>query len=144
MHCVNGQCKPLIPGSTQSSQLCDLQREFIRLQLIDSIFANFSGRQFWWKRYVTLRPRGAAPSPDIGSRAHSSASSALRAGAALFTATDRREPHPACPALAIAKGGIHLLLAVRVRLVIGQHHVRVVIQQVADQVAELLSVAARE
>ena len=54
MHCVNGQCKPLIPGSTQSSQLCDLQREFIRLQLIDSTFANSSGRQFWWKRYVTL------------------------------------------------------------------------------------------
>src|ERR1035441_3736037 len=54
MHCVNGHCKPLIPGSTQSSQLCDLRREFIRLQLIDSTFANSSGRQFWWKRYVTL------------------------------------------------------------------------------------------
>src|ERR1017187_9521080 len=54
MQCVNGHCKPLIPGSTQSSQLCDLQREFIRLQLIDSTFANSSGRQFWWKRYVTL------------------------------------------------------------------------------------------
>jgi hypothetical protein len=56
MHCVNGRCKPLIPGSTQSSQLCDLRREFIRLQLIDSTFANSSGRQFWWKRYVTLKP----------------------------------------------------------------------------------------
>jgi hypothetical protein len=56
MHCVNGHCKPLIPGSTQSSQLCDLRREFIRLQLIDSTFANSSGRQFWWKRYVTLVP----------------------------------------------------------------------------------------
>jgi hypothetical protein len=41
----------------QSSQLCDLRREFIRLQLIDSTFANSSGRQFWWKRYVTLSPR---------------------------------------------------------------------------------------
>src|ERR1035438_8667157 len=51
-----GHCKPLIPGSTQSSQLCDLRREFIRLQLIDSTFANSSGRQFWWKRYVTLVP----------------------------------------------------------------------------------------
>jgi hypothetical protein len=58
MHCVNGHCKPLIPGSTQSSQLCDLRREFIRLQLIDSTFANSSGRQFWWKRYVTLKVRG--------------------------------------------------------------------------------------
>src|ERR1039458_9460936 len=56
MHCINGRCKPLIPGSTQSSQLCDLRREFIRLQLIDSTFANSSGRQFWWQRYVTLKP----------------------------------------------------------------------------------------
>src|SRR5450755_4551037 len=56
MQCVNGHCKPLIPGSTQSSLFCDLQREFIRLQLIDSTFANSSGRQFWWKRYVTLKP----------------------------------------------------------------------------------------
>jgi hypothetical protein len=60
MHCVNGRCKPLIPGSTQSSQLCDLRREFIRLQLIDSTFANSSGRQFWWKRYVTLAYETAA------------------------------------------------------------------------------------
>src|ERR1017187_7183741 len=61
MHCVNGHWKPLIPGSTQSSQLCDLQREFIRLQLIDSTFANSSGRQVWWKTYVTLQLGAAEP-----------------------------------------------------------------------------------
>src|ERR1039457_3720973 len=104
------------------------------------------------------RPRGAAPSPDIGSRAHSSASSAssaLRAGLACsqrqtgvalilgdqlhrhwvglpdfravltnrtvggeFARTGRVQDRHACPALAVAKGGIHLLLAVRIRLVI--------------------------
>src|ERR1019366_10471138 len=61
-----------------------------------------------------------------------------------FARTGRVQDRHAFPALAVAKGGIHLLLAVRIRLVIGQHHVRVVIQQVADQVAELLTVAARE
>src|ERR1019366_3788205 len=60
MHCVNGHCKPLIAGSTQSSQLCDLRRKFMRVQLIDSTFANSSGRQFWWRR--------TSPSTDTNQR----------------------------------------------------------------------------
>src|ERR1039458_5354251 len=60
MQCVKGHCKPLIAGSTQSSQLCDLRRKFMRLQLIDSTFANSSGRQFWWRR--------TSPSTDTNQR----------------------------------------------------------------------------
>src|ERR1039458_934480 len=60
MQCVKEHCKPLIAGSTQSSQLCDLRRKFMRLQLIDSTFANSSGRQFWWRR--------TSPSTDTNQR----------------------------------------------------------------------------
>src|ERR1019366_2617429 len=67
MHRGNGRCKPLNPGSTRSSWLCDLQREFNRLQLIDSAFTNSSGRQFWRKRYVTLVSVDQSAAQQIGS-----------------------------------------------------------------------------
>jgi hypothetical protein len=47
-----GRAQTVVRRCTRT--LCDLQRKFIRLQFIDSTFANSSGRQFWWKRYVTL------------------------------------------------------------------------------------------
>jgi len=52
------------------------------------------------------------------------------------------ENRHARPALAVAIGTVHPLLAVGVGLVVGQHHVRIVMQQVADQPQELLAVAA--
>src|ERR1017187_8441355 len=136
---------------TFSSRLMRARRSLMKPSLGASIRPTLCARG---QSCGCARPRGAAPSPDIGSRAHSSASSALRAGlpcsqrqtgvalilgdqlhlhwvglpdfrAVLtnrtvggeFARTGRVQDRHACPALAVAKGGIHLLLAVRIRLV---------------------------
>jgi hypothetical protein len=54
MHRDNHDSKLLISTATPSARLRNLQREFTRLQLIDSAIPNFPERQFWQRRYATL------------------------------------------------------------------------------------------
>src|ERR1700687_5009048 len=55
MHRDNHDSKLLISATTQSARLRDPRRESTPLPLIDSAITNSSERQFWKRRYATLR-----------------------------------------------------------------------------------------